>query len=120
MNIPYRLIIHFLQEIGRAGRDGRQSYCHLFLDNDTYFKLRSLMHRSCDGFLLLLVIRGLYDSGSDLNYCMNSDGVDEYNINKFLSEVFSNNNSSCGKAYSMVKEPASRKFDMKEEVSSIH
>ncbi|KGN51695.1 ATP-dependent DNA helicase Q-like 5 [Cucumis sativus] len=79
----------YVQEIGRAGRDGRLSYCHLFLDNDTYFKLRSLMH---------------------------SDGVDEYNINKFLSEVFSGNNSLCGKVYSIVKEPASRKFDMKEEV----
>ncbi|XP_038893150.1 ATP-dependent DNA helicase Q-like 5 isoform X2 [Benincasa hispida] len=79
----------YVQEIGRAGRDGRLSYCHLFLDNDTYFKLRSLMH---------------------------SDGVDEYNINKFLSEVFSNNNSSCEKVYSIVKEPASRKFDMKDEV----
>ncbi|KAG7012748.1 ATP-dependent DNA helicase Q-like 5, partial [Cucurbita argyrosperma subsp. argyrosperma] len=79
----------YIQEIGRAGRDGRLSYCHLFLDNDTYFKLRSLMH---------------------------SDGVDEYNINKFISEVFSENNNSCGKVYSMVKDPASRKFDMKEEV----
>ncbi|XP_022945198.1 ATP-dependent DNA helicase Q-like 5 isoform X1 [Cucurbita moschata] len=77
----------YIQEIGRAGRDGRLSYCHLFLDNDTYFKLRSLMH---------------------------SDGVDEYNINKFISEVFSEN--KCGKVYSMVKDPASRKFDMKEEV----
>ncbi|XP_022151908.1 ATP-dependent DNA helicase Q-like 5 isoform X2 [Momordica charantia] len=78
----------YVQEIGRAGRDGRLSYCHLFLDNDTYFKLRSLMH---------------------------SDGVDEYNINKFLSEVFTDKNL-CGKVCSIVKEPASRKFDIKEEV----
>lgn len=49
---------------------------------------------------------------------MNSDGVDEYNINKFISEVFSEN--KCGKVYSMVKDPASRKFDMKEEVTFFH
>ncbi|KAJ0037561.1 hypothetical protein Pint_23667 [Pistacia integerrima] len=79
----------YVQEIGRAGRDGRLSYCHLFFDDITYFRLRSLMH---------------------------SDGVDEYAINKFLCQVFSNGKNSCRKIYSLVKESASRKFDMKEEV----
>uniref|UniRef100_A0A251TLA1 DNA 3'-5' helicase n=1 Tax=Helianthus annuus TaxID=4232 RepID=A0A251TLA1_HELAN len=32
----------YVQEIGRAGR---VSYCHLFFDDTTYFKLRSLMYR---------------------------------------------------------------------------
>ncbi|KAJ1401986.1 P-loop containing nucleoside triphosphate hydrolase [Sesbania bispinosa] len=79
----------YVQEIGRAGRDGRLSYCHLFYDDETYFKLRSLMH---------------------------SEGVDEYAVNKFLHEVFPADKSSCGKICSLIKESASRRFDMKEEV----
>lgn len=69
--------------------------------------------------LVLLVILGLYNSGTDLKFFMNSDGVDEYNINKFLSEVFTDKNL-CGKACSIVKEPASRKFDIKEEVTFFY
>ncbi|GAV85456.1 DEAD domain-containing protein/Helicase_C domain-containing protein, partial [Cephalotus follicularis] len=78
----------YVQEIGRAGRDGRLSYCHLFFDDITYFKLRSLMH---------------------------SDGVDEYAVNKFLSQIFADRNLQ-GKICSFVRESASHKFDMKEEV----
>nr|POF20420.1 atp-dependent dna helicase q-like 5 [Quercus suber] len=78
----------YVQEIGRAGRDGRLSYCHLLFDDDTYFKLRSLMH---------------------------SEGVDEHAVNKFLNQVFNDKNSH-GKICSLVKESASRMFDMKEEV----
>ncbi|XP_021911998.1 ATP-dependent DNA helicase Q-like 5, partial [Carica papaya] len=78
----------YVQEIGRSGRDGRLSHCHLLFDDITYFKLRSLMY---------------------------SDGVDEYTVNKFLFQVFSSDMNVHGKICSLVKEAASRKFDMKEE-----
>ncbi|KAK6160373.1 hypothetical protein DH2020_003754 [Rehmannia glutinosa] len=79
----------YVQEIGRAGRDGRLSYCHLLFDDTTYFKLRSLMH---------------------------SDGVDEYAVNKLLCQIFMSERPTIEEIYSIVKESASRKFDMKEEV----
>ncbi|XP_054806142.1 ATP-dependent DNA helicase Q-like 5 isoform X1 [Prosopis cineraria] len=80
---------HYVQEIGRAGRDGRLSFCHLFYDDETYVKLRSLMY---------------------------SDGVDEYAVNKFLCEVFPADRISNGQICSLIKESASRRFDIKEEV----
>ncbi|CAO2829423.1 unnamed protein product [Amaranthus hypochondriacus] len=76
----------YVQEIGRAGRDGRLSYCHMFFDDTSYFRLRSLMY---------------------------SDGVDEYAVNKLLGEVF---NHDTGKIHSLIKESVSRKYDIKEEV----
>uniref|UniRef100_A0A1J3EA21 DNA 3'-5' helicase n=2 Tax=Noccaea caerulescens TaxID=107243 RepID=A0A1J3EA21_NOCCA len=79
----------YVQEIGRAGRDGRLSYCHLFYNADTYLKLRSLSH---------------------------SDGVDEYAVGKFLTHVFSSETKQHEKICSLVIESASHKFDMKEEV----
>ncbi|XP_042048667.1 ATP-dependent DNA helicase Q-like 5 isoform X1 [Salvia splendens] len=79
----------YVQEIGRAGRDGRLSYCHLLFDDATYIKLRSLMY---------------------------SDGVDEYTVNKLLCQIFTSDTPSGEETCSIVKESACRKFDMKEEV----
>ncbi|KAG0242972.1 hypothetical protein BGW41_003137 [Actinomortierella wolfii] len=48
-----RSVIHFcmpkslenyIQEIGRSGRDGRQSYCHMFLSQEDYLQHRSLAY----------------------------------------------------------------------------
>uniref|UniRef100_A0A803L134 DNA 3'-5' helicase n=1 Tax=Chenopodium quinoa TaxID=63459 RepID=A0A803L134_CHEQI len=78
----------YVQEIGRAGRDGRLSYCHLLFDDSSYFRLRSLMY---------------------------SDGVDEYAVNKLLCEIFNHDTRPNGKIHSLVKESASRRFDIKED-----
>lgn len=51
-------------QIGRAGRDGSESYCHLFLDDADFLRLRSLAH---------------------------SDGIDATNALAFLEAVFESN-----------------------------
>uniref|UniRef100_A0A7N0ZT59 DNA 3'-5' helicase n=1 Tax=Kalanchoe fedtschenkoi TaxID=63787 RepID=A0A7N0ZT59_KALFE len=79
----------YVQEIGRAGRDGSLSFCHLLFDNTSYAKLRSLMF---------------------------SDGVDENTVGRLLYQLFSNGAETLGKMNSLPRESASRKFDMKEEV----
>ena len=53
-------------QIGRAGRDGSESYCHLFLDDADFLRLRSLAH---------------------------SDGIDATNALAFLKAVFESNQS---------------------------
>uniref|UniRef100_A0ACD5USP1 Uncharacterized protein n=1 Tax=Avena sativa TaxID=4498 RepID=A0ACD5USP1_AVESA len=89
--IHYRLpesMEEYIQETGRAGRDGRLSHCHLLFDSTTFYKIRSLSH---------------------------SDGIDEYAMSKFLHQLFSSSDTT-GCICSLVKESTSRKFDMKEEV----
>lgn len=45
-----------------------------------------------------------------------SDGVDEYTVNKLLCQVFMSGSISTEGIFSIIKESASRKYDVKEEV----
>eukprot|EP00878_Enallax_costatus_P035165 GHUV01039158.1.p2 GENE.GHUV01039158.1~~GHUV01039158.1.p2 ORF type:complete len:111 (+),score=56.42 GHUV01039158.1:128-460(+) len=36
----------YVQQVGRAGRDGRTGHCILFLDDAEYLRLRALAHSS--------------------------------------------------------------------------
>ena len=59
-NIP-RTLEHYVQEIGRAGRDGLLAYCHTFYDDTDVTRLRSLVH---------------------------ADGIDSIQIRRLLGRVF--------------------------------
>lgn len=45
------------------------------------------------------------------------EGVDQYSLDKLLSQIFIDDHVLPRKVFSIVKELASRKFGMKEEVS---
>lgn len=37
-----RAVENYVQEIGRAGRDGTLARCHMFLNNDDFYQLRRI------------------------------------------------------------------------------
>ena len=52
-------------QIGRAGRDGSESYCHLFLDDADFLRLRSLAHSdSIDATNALSFLEAVFDSAA--------------------------------------------------------
>ncbi|KVH97843.1 Actin-binding FH2 [Cynara cardunculus var. scolymus] len=99
---------------------------------DLYRKLDALVvmadHLIAISFLMMqhILSSGVLCTGNQLHvqevFCCSEeilalpDGLDQYTVNKFLSQVFSTESNSKGSICSLVKESASRKFDMKEEV----
>ncbi|KAK3846384.1 MAG: P-loop containing nucleoside triphosphate hydrolase protein, partial [Linnemannia gamsii] len=52
---------NYIQEIGRSGRDGEKSYCHMFLNQDDYMRLRSLAYADgMDWGTVLRLIKKLF------------------------------------------------------------
>ena len=86
-----------LLQIGRAGRDGSESYCHLFLDDCDFLRLRALAH---------------------------SDGIQASNALGFLQAVFEERQSFVPQSEvgneaeygTLAVARVSEECDMKEEV----
>ncbi|PRP87685.1 hypothetical protein PROFUN_02385 [Planoprotostelium fungivorum] len=81
-------IENYIQEIGRAGRDGKESICHLFLHEDDYLKTRSLAY---------------------------GDNVDYSTIKQILEKIFSTQ-SPVGRFQSLPVDTMEATFDVKKEV----
>eukprot|EP00164_Ancoracysta_twista_P003519 GFYU01004696.1.p1 GENE.GFYU01004696.1~~GFYU01004696.1.p1 ORF type:complete len:767 (+),score=134.26 GFYU01004696.1:39-2303(+) len=82
----------YVQEIGRCGRNGEESYCHMFLQPTDYYRLRSLAY---------------------------SNVVDEAMVKKLLVHVFYNNSNQVRKESEVMKIVSSTysvEWDMKPEI----
>lgn len=62
----------YVQEIGRAGRNGAQAHCYLFIEQDSYFTLRNMMllnyfDREVVESILYFVRRKVEQQAAELN-----------------------------------------------------
>ncbi|ESN98669.1 hypothetical protein HELRODRAFT_94851 [Helobdella robusta] len=103
-NFP-RTIESYVQEIGRAGRDGGISYCHLFLDptgSDLRELKRHIHARSLDRITIKKFVLRVFQQCS----CLESDGADD--VIKVLRRCF-------GHERALSIEELVNKLDVKEE-----
>lgn len=89
-NLPTS-IENYVQEIGRAGRDGKIAFCHLFLSKDDYYRTRSLGY---------------------------SDSVDHSVIKNLLTKIFTEPKEHVEDYYlgSISHEKIENELDIKREV----
>ncbi|KAH7285820.1 hypothetical protein KP509_33G047600 [Ceratopteris richardii] len=82
---------HYVQETGRAGRNGDLAFCHLLLDETNYLKLRSLAF---------------------------SDNIDILAVQNLLSLIFNraHNGDSLYQIYCISIESVIKDLDLKEEI----
>ncbi|KAG2377785.1 hypothetical protein C9374_008870 [Naegleria lovaniensis] len=88
-NLP-RSIESYVQEIGRAGRDGSPAQCHIFFDEDDYVISRSLCY---------------------------SNYVDIFTVKKLIQKIFSKN-AEKGHMCVLGMKQLEKHLDLKEEVIS--
>lgn len=60
LNMP-KSLENYIQEIGRAGRNGKPAYCHLFLSDEDYYRIRGyVLSESFDEVLLKKLIKKVF------------------------------------------------------------
>ncbi|KAJ2993752.1 hypothetical protein HDV02_002088 [Globomyces sp. JEL0801] len=79
---------NYIQEIGRAGRDGREAHCHLFLSREDYVKHRSFAF---------------------------SEKVERQNLLKILEYLFPISNTTTSTVSSHIIKTLEKQFDIKKE-----
>jgi len=63
LNMP-KSLENYIQEVGRAGRNGRPAFCHLFLTDEDYYRMRGyILSESLDECILRKLIQRVFQKG---------------------------------------------------------
>jgi ATP-dependent DNA helicase Q4 len=88
-NLP-RSVENYVQEIGRAGRDGKDAFCHLFLSQEDFYTIQSFAY---------------------------SETVDHITVKKLLKKIFQSS-TQIPHFNALQLDKLEIDFDMKQEVIS--